>query len=203
MAIFTTALRAFPLPPDTPIYRVKLSLPVKLSPNEPAIKAMTDFRRVRVITIAPEATIDFAMQVMIHAQVRMLIVLDSNDVMLGLITATDLMGERPIQFSQTERLPHEKILVRQIMTPRSQITAYDLRDIEHAHIRDVVVAMREAGRQHLLVIEQDARNQRYSLRGAFSLTQIGKHLGVEIEPGAAAQSFADLERALLHEHEMA
>jgi CBS domain containing-hemolysin-like protein len=203
MAIFTTALRTFPLPPGAPIYRVKPSPPVKVLPDDPAIMAMTDFRRVRVITIAPEATIDFAMQVMIHAEVRMLIVLDDNDALLGLITTTDLMGEQPIQFSQAERIPHEKILVRQIMTPRSQVTAYDVRDVEHAHIRDVVVAMRETGRQHLLVIEQGAGNQHYVLRGVFSLTQIGKQLGIEIEPGAAAQSFADLERVLLHVHEMA
>ncbi|HTT08758.1 MAG TPA: CBS domain-containing protein [Gammaproteobacteria bacterium] len=203
MAIFTTALQTLPLPQDAPIYRIRPSPPERVSPHDPAIGAMTDFRRIKLITISPEATIDEAMQMMIHAQVRMLIVLDDNGAMLGLITSTDLLGERPVQVSQTERIPHEQILVRQIMTARSQVTAYDVRDIERAHIRDVVVAMRDAGRQHMLVIERDARSGRYVLRGAFSLTQIGKQLGVDIEPGEVAQSFAELERVLLHEHETA
>ena len=202
MTIFTTALQAFPLPSETPIYRVQPSSPAKASPYDPALSAMTDFSRTKLITISPEATVDFAMQVMFHSQVRMLVVLDDSDAMLGLITSTDLMGERPIQISQTDRIPHEKVLVRQIMTPRSQVTAYDVRDIERSHIRDVVMAMRDAGRQHLLVIEQDIKSKHYVLRGAFSLTQIGKQLGVDIEPGETAQSFAELERVLLHEHEM-
>jgi hypothetical protein len=203
MAIFTTALQTLPLPPEAPIYRIRPSSSAKVSPDDPALGVMTDFKHVKLITISPDATIDEAMQMMIHAQVRMLIVLDDNDALLGLVTSTDLMGERPIQVSQTERIPHEKILVRQIMTPRSQVTAYDVRDIEHAHIRDLVVAMRDAGRQHLLVIERDGKTGRYVLRGAFSLTQIGRQLGVDIQPGEAARSFAELERVLLHEHAMA
>jgi len=196
MTTFVTKLNPYPLSADTPIRRLTPPPPERVNLHDPAVKVMTDLRRVKLATIGPDDNIDFALQVMIHAEVRMLAVLDKDDVLIGLITARDIMGERAINASNSEELPHNRVLVRHVMTPRSEITVLHMEDVEHAHVRDAIMVLREAGRHHTLVVEQEPDSGRCVLRGVFSVTQIGRHMGMEITPGGAAQSFAELERIL-------
>ncbi|NNM01466.1 MAG: hypothetical protein HKO62_12005, partial [Gammaproteobacteria bacterium] len=50
------------------------------------------------------------------------------------------------------------------------------------------------GHQHALVVEQMPDGDGYYTRGIFSLTQIGRQLGVEIDTSDRARSFADIEK---------
>jgi len=161
-----------------------------------ALDVMTDLLRVKVFTVAPQTPIDDALQKMIHAEVRLLIVTDYTDSVLGVITATDVMGERPIAVSSAERIPHSAIRVEKIMTARDEIDALRMKDVERASVGDIVATLRGAGRQHAIVLDEDERGKAI-LRGIFSTTQIAKLLGVALEADGKAQSFAELERALL------
>lgn len=196
MTTFVSELRPFSLDSETPIYRIRPPTPEAVSLDDPAVKVMTDLRRVKVLTITLDSSIDFALQMMVHAEVRLLVVTDRTQKLLGLITARDIMGERPINIVTKDRVPREQIEVRQIMTPRADIEPLDMRDVEQARVRDVVLLLRDAARQHAPVIDRKAASDRCVLCGIFSSTQIGSQLGVEIAPGGAVQSFAELEQML-------
>jgi len=56
---------------------------------------MTDFRRVTPATVRPDATLSEANKIMISRGVRLLFVAELDDVIIGVITARDTMGERP------------------------------------------------------------------------------------------------------------
>ena len=202
MTTFATKLNPYSLSPDRPVRRLAPTPPERVELHDPAIRVMTDLKRVKLVTIGPDDTIDFALQVMIHAEVRMLAVMDKDDVLLGLITSRDIMGERGVNASQREQLPHNQVMVRHVMTPRRDITVLHMDDVAHAHVRDVIMVLREAGRQHTLVIEQQEGSDDCILRGVFSVTQIGRQLGMEIVAGGAAQTFAELERILYPQLEM-
>ncbi|MBA2491567.1 MAG: CBS domain-containing protein [Gammaproteobacteria bacterium] len=180
---------------DTVVFRYRQGLPVSVSMDATALDVMTDLLRVKVFTVAPETPIDDALQKMIHAEVRLLIVTGYADSVLGVITATDIMGERPIAISSAERVPHSAIRVEQVMTARDEIGALRMKDVERASVGDIVATLRGAGRQHAIVLDQDDRGKAI-LRGIFSTTQIAKLLGVALEADGKAQSFAELERAL-------
>lgn len=162
----------------------------------PALHVMTDLTRVKVFTVAPNISIDDALQKMIHAEVRLLIVTGLSDSVLGVISADDIMGERPVSVSSVERIPHNAVLVEQVMTVRGDIDALRMKNVENACVGDIVATLRGAGRQHAIVLDSDDRG-RAILRGIFSTTQIAKQLGVAIETDGKAQNFAELERALL------
>lgn len=186
-------LTSYQLEPHTPVHRYTQGLPEIVTMEHPATDVMTDLRRVKVVTAEPELGIDDALQKMWHTGVRLLIVTDASDHVLGLITARDIMGEKPVSYISRQRVSRRDILVEHIMTPREDIEALDMGDVERACVGDIVCTLQDAGRQHALVLERGGDT---AVRGIFSLTQIGHQLGVDIPAGGLVQSFAEIEALL-------
>ena len=194
------ALVLHALHPQTSFHRYHQGLPEYVGLDNPAIDVMTDLTRVKAVTIAPSTLIDTALQKMIHAEVRLLLVVDTPNVLLGLITARDIMGEKPVNYAAKVRVSHETILVDHIMTPAVNIQVLRITDILNATVGDIIVTLKEANRQHALVVETTSSagsGNNEIVRGIFSLTQIGKQLGVEIQTTERLQSFAELGALLL------
>ena len=103
-----------------------------LTLESPAICAMTDLSQVRPVMTSPSLPIDQANDRMITYGVRMLFVTDANEKMVGIITATDVLGEKPIQYMQKVSCTHDEIEVRDIMTDISNLEV--LNQIGRAHV---------------------------------------------------------------------
>ena len=196
MTTYAHKLELFNLDMNTPVFLSPPGKSATLQLNDLAIKAMTDLKQVRAITIRPDRSIEFALELMKHAGIRMLVVEGQSGMLAGLVTARDIMGEKPLRIMTQDRVKHEEIQVRQVMTPREQLNPFNFRDVEHATVRDVIVQLRNAGRQHAIVVEQRDSGQGYFLRGIFSITQIGRQLGMDIPVDGHVQSFADFEKLI-------
>jgi len=166
----------------------------RLTLDSRALSIMTDFAVVPAATIEPGATVDDANQSMIRRGVRSLIVLDAGQQIVGIVTATDVLGERPIQAALEQALPRAEVPVRDIMTPIERAEALPIEALLDARIGHVVATLERAGRQHALVVE--AGPQGDVVRGIFSLTQIAAQLGIALEADSVAASFAEVEAAL-------
>lgn len=176
----------------------RASAPVEL--ESPAIEVMTDLRRVNAVTIGFDATIDAANQVMINRHVRALFVMDERGGLQGLITASDVLGERPIQFARERDIRHSEMVVRDIMTPADQLEVLHLHDIQRARVGDIVATLQADHRQHALAVEvsEGAGGRTTTLCGIFSLTQIARQLGIPPgQPHDIARTFAEIERAIV------
>lgn len=196
MTTFVHTLNTVELSPDTVI---AVNPPVKskaLSLDDPALSAMTDLARVRAITINPENSIDFANELMKFAGIRMLMVTDHGGALLGLITARDILGEKPMNIMIRDKVTSHEILVNQVMTPVSELDPLKYGEVEFASIRQVILNLRDAGRQHAIVIDELPENGGLYLRGIFSATHIGRVLGMDISSEGQVQSFADFERLI-------
>lgn len=194
------ALSSYILQLGTSFYSYHQGLPEIIRLDNSALDAMTDLRRVRAVTVAPGVPIDTALQKMIYAEVRLLLVTDAHDIILGLITARDIMEEKPVNYAAKVRVSHDAILVEHIMTPADQIQVLQMADVLRASVGDIVLTLKNANRQHALVVEptEDAALSGAEIvRGIFSTTQIGKQLGMEIQPTGRVQNFAELEALLL------
>jgi len=156
---------------------------------------MTDFTKVSAITMGPCATLEAAEQRMIASGVRLLLVTDQANSILGIITATDLQGDRPVKYLQEVGGKREDIYLRDIMTKSDMIEVLYMVDVENARVGDIVETMKRVGRQHALVVDiTDDKKQ--IVRGVFSTKQISKQLGITIELTQVAKTFAELEAAL-------
>ena len=188
------ALQRHGLKPDTRICMFDDGMSLTVTPSDMAIKSMTDLGRVSAVATKPESTIDQALQRMIHAGVRMLFVLDDFGMLVGLVTARDLMGEKPVKLAAENHVVRDSIKVQDIMVPRGQIDVLDFAEVERSTVGDIVLTLRKAGRQHALVREETLRGE--EIRGVFSISQIARQLGVAIQTNDVVQSFAELEQLI-------
>ena len=184
------------LPKRVSYCRPSQAHPQYLKLSDEAIHAMTDLRQVTAITIEPNASIDHAMVRMREAGVQMLLVTNPRREVLGLITTTDIHGEKPMKIVQEQGSSHHDIMVREIMTPHDQLEVLKMSDVEKAFVGDIVATMTRAGRRHALVVDQSQGNESESIRGIFSLTQLGKQLGETIETVEIATTFAEVGKIL-------
>ncbi len=162
---------------------------------DPAERVMTDLSRVPAVTATIHELVDTALQKMIHARVRLLLIVDDAWRLLGVVTARDLMGERPVQIAREERVTRDTITVGQVMTPLERIDVLTLEQVQEARVGDIIQTLRSTGRQHILVVECDEVSCE-RVRGIFSATQIGRYLGTEVTPEGPTQSFAELAKLL-------
>ena len=167
----------------------------KVTAQSPAIDVMTDLRQVAAATIEPQTPLATANQAMILRGVRSLFVVENDRRMIGLITATDLLGEAPIRLSSQRGLRPAELTVRDVMTPAAAVEAIDIEDAMRADVGHVVATLRQSGRHHLLVVQQDGVG-RFSVRGLFSASQIAGQLGIPMPSGEIARTFAEIEAAL-------
>ena len=176
-------------------HRPPQRLPEHVSTESPATDVMTDFTKVAAITIGPCANLQEAEQRMIASNVRMLLITDQNNAILGIITATDLYGDRPVKYLQNVGGKREDIHVRDIMTPTEKLEVLYMVDVENAKVGNIVQTLLRVGRQHALVVDLDANKQQV-VRGIFSAKQLGKQLGIPIHTTEVAKTFAELESIL-------
>lgn len=168
--------------------------------ESPALCVMTDLKQVSAATIAPEATLTQANQTMISRGVRLLLVVNRDDEVLGLITARDTQGEKPIQLIQERGGKHSDLLVGDLMCPRDSIDLIDAADVLRARVGDIVVTLKALHRQHALVGERDAITGQVRIRGIFSATQIGRQLGAAIQTFEVGTTFTEIEGFLAQDN---
>lgn len=167
--------------------------PGRVTLDDPAFSVMTDLREVSAATTTPEESIGQAHAQMIRRGVRLLFVLDNQGAVTGVITATDLLGEKPMRFMQSHGVAHAEIQVSDLMTPASMLEALPLQDVAQMRVGHIVATLKHVRRQHVMVAEDNGG----VIRGLFSASQIARQLGMELQTFEVAQSFADIEAALV------
>lgn len=170
-------------------------LPAQVTFESPALDVMTDLSRTSAVLIRPGDTVDEAHARMKQRGVRLLLVVDAERRVLGILTATDVLGEKPMQLVQRAGTRHEEILVGDIMTPQTHLEVLRIEDVMRAVVGHVVATLKRSGRQHSAVVQSGPGGTQI-LRGLFSATQIARQLGVAITTAEVASTFAEIEAAL-------
>lgn len=168
--------------------------PKQVGVSSPAVKVMTDFHNVPPVTIQGDALIDQCHKAMIMAGVKSLIVTDGKGGIAGLVTAYDVMGEKPMQTLQTLGIKFSELTVRDVMRSANDLRTIPFPMVEVAEVGQIVATMEELGVHYLLVTEsEDSQNV---LRGLFSAAQIGRQLNMNVNVDAGAKTFAQIEAAV-------
>lgn len=170
--------------------------PQPVNVDSPALEVMTDLKMVAAATIDAATHIDVANQAMIVRGVRSLLVVDTRGDVVGLVTARDILGERPLQVVRQRGVKHEDIRVQDIMTPREDIEVLHISDVLRADVGNVVETLKYSGRQHALVVDFDPVGGRQMVRGIFSASQIARQLGIPLHTTEVARTFAEIEAVI-------
>jgi CBS domain-containing protein len=171
------------------------AVPERVTLEDPAQNVMTDFKSVTAVIILSGDTLDEAHRRMIQRGVRLLLVVDQNRRVAGVITATDILGEKPMQAVTQRGIRREELVVRDVMTPQERLEALDIEAVRTARVGHIVTTLKRSGRQHALVAERDAAGRSH-VRGVFSATQIARQLGIAIPTSGIAATFSEIEAQL-------
>jgi CBS-domain-containing membrane protein len=129
---------------------------------------------------------------MITRGVRLLLVVDDQEKVLGVVSATDILGERAMRVATARGLRRDELGVADVMIPAEQVEVIAREDAAAARVGHVLETLRRAGRQHALVVDTERM-----VCGIFSLSQIARQLGVSVATGGeVARTFSEIEAAI-------
>jgi CBS domain len=168
---------------DLPVNRVRVptSGVGHVTPTDPAVLVVTDFAREHAVTITEDRPIEEALQTMIVAGVRALLVVH-YDIVIGLITSYDIQGERTLQFlrsSSSKR--HDPIKVGHIMTPWAQVPTLDWPAVRAERIAGMVKFFKNTHATHGVILEYLDQGGIF-VRALISRAQLERQLGRSIYP---------------------
>ncbi len=182
--------------------------PVRVTLDSPALEVMTDLLRSSPATIRPQAPVEGANQYMLSRGIRLLLVVDEHETVLGVVTATDILGGRAMRMATERGLKYRELIVADIMTAADEVEVLALDDVRGARVGHVIETLRRAGRQHALVVDYEVTpargilehpGRRPLVRGIFSTSQLARQLGLPPPGGGeVARTFSEIGAALSH-----
>jgi CBS domain-containing protein len=191
-----TVLPTFRLDPGTSIAQARPWQALAVTRSSPALDVMTDLTETKAATTSPSTTLRQAEQLMIYKGVRMLFVVTDMPSIEGLVTSSDLHGERQMRLVHERGVRYDDLCVADVMTGLGLLDAIDHARMRSATVGDVVATLERVGRNHLLVVEGASEITPHRIRGVISRTQVERQLGEAISVTPIAGSFSEIERAL-------
>jgi CBS domain-containing protein len=144
--------------------------------KDPALLVMTDFHWHSSVTVSENSTIDAAIDHMKHTGVRCAFVIDGKmSTVVGMITAYDISGEKPVQYMRLTSTSRADILVKDIMQKIGDWHVANLEDVEKATVADVLKVFTDADVTHIPVMQTNANNEQ-RLRGLLSFAKVKRVL---------------------------
>lgn len=190
-----TPLSSTPLKTGASFVRPFQALPERVKLSSSALDVMTDLTKISVVSVRAKTSMDKANAKMIKYGVRMLLVLDDSEQIAGLITASDVLGEKPMRFLQNMGGTHADIMVRDVMSTQRELEVLNIQDIKSAKVGDVVASLKKSNRQHALVVSESVEG-RQTVCGLFSITQIARQLGAQVQGFELARTLSEIEAAI-------
>ena len=158
-----------------------------------AIAAMTDLRASHPISVDAAANLADAHAEMLRRKVRLLFVVDDLGLPVGVLTAYEILGERPIQISTGEGVPVMEIGVTRLMRPLREMAVFEYEALLSARVGDVFETLRQLGEKYALVFDGAERS---CLRGIISARQIALRAAVSLDDFELPSSFWQVEAVL-------
>lgn len=147
-----------------------------VSEDDEALSVMIDFRSRSSVTVHENDKIDDALEHLKHTGVRCAFVVDKKQQsVVGMLTAHDVLGEKPQQHIHFFGGERSDVQVTDIMQKLGEWRVAELQDIQQSTVADVLNIFNKTGLTHLPVIEVNDGSQA-RLRGMFSFAKIKRLL---------------------------
>lgn len=170
-----------------------------LNLEDSAISVMTDHRLEKAPTCSIKTSLESASKKLANEKTSILLVTNTDDQVVGLISAADISGEKPIQFINETKKKRDEIKIGHLMTSIENMPALDIQDVLKSKIGDVLHTLNEIGSEYILVTTQN--DNETCIRGIFSARTISRSLNIFFSPSPAAKTFVEYSRALSESHQ--
>jgi CBS-domain-containing membrane protein len=176
------------------------SLPELVHIDDSAKDMLNCFSNTTPATIDPHALISEALLEMKANNVHLLLVVDDQHNMLGILTSYAIHGEQPYKIMHERGIRHSDLTVQMLMLPNEKIACLKQSDLAHAKVGHILETLK-ANKRHYALVVNDSTENKHTVTGYFSAAQINKALGDNTNHSkSAAISILELQQ-LLHELE--
>lgn len=150
--------------------------PWQAKAEDPARSVMTDFRVRSSVTVPQALNIDVALEHMKHTGVRCAFAVDeAQQLVVGLITAYDIMGEKPMRYMQNMGSNRAQVQAKDLMLRLADWRVVDIGQIERSTVGAVARLFEDSSLTHIAVMETDERGAQ-RLRGLLSAAHVRRVL---------------------------
>jgi hypothetical protein len=94
----------------------------------------------------------------------------------GLLTATDILGEKPQKLVIDQNLKFQNLKVLDVMTDLSNLDVVDYDDVKVATVAQLTATFAQLKCTHILVVQAAKIQGPARIRGVISLTQLERQL---------------------------
>lgn len=143
--------------------------------NDLALTVMTDFRERSSVTVTEISSVDEALEHMKHVGVRCAFATNTNQRVVGLVTAYDILGDAPLRHVQAIAGKRQDVLVRDIMRRPAEWKVLDVTDLKRMTVGSLAALFEESRLSHIPVMESSAGGAK-RLRGLLSGAKIRRLL---------------------------
>jgi CBS-domain-containing membrane protein len=171
-----TALATFRFDPQTCIPQAQPKFKGAVTLESSALDVMTDLAVIKAETIGPEISLPEAEKVMINRGVRALFVTSNFPCIDGLVTAADILGEKPMQLVNEQNLKFQNLTVQDVMTDLSGLDVVDYDEVKSVTVANLVATFAKLKCTHILVVQVAKIQGPARIRGVISQTQLERQL---------------------------
>jgi CBS domain-containing protein len=137
---------------------------------------MTDLAVIKAETIDPNISLPEAEKVMINRGVRALFVTSQFPCIDGLLTAADILGEKPQKLVIDQHIKFQNLKVLDVMTDLENLDVVDYDDVKVATVGQLTATFAQLKCTHILVVQAAKVQGPARIRGVISLTQLERQL---------------------------
>lgn len=142
-----------------------------------ALDVFTDFRTVKPLVIESSCTAQETENLMKKVHMKLKLVVDENDKLIGLVSLEDLSSQEVIK-RISEGYSREEISVSDLMKKKQDLRVLDFFELNHATIQDVLYLLRATNQQHCLVVHRTDGE----IRGLISAGDLARQLNIPVAP---------------------
>lgn len=165
-----------------------------------ALDVLVDFQFQRPATISTKQSIDEAILEMKANNVHMLLVVDTEKHIVGIISSQALQGEQPYKIIQESRIKHSEIQVGAIMLPIEHVLCIDFDSLKSAKIGNLVETFKKHRRHYALVMKTDEHGHKH-VQGYFSASRISRTLSLSTSANHLSEASIEELQTMLQEFE--
>ncbi|MGX1113261.1 CBS-domain-containing membrane protein [Pseudoalteromonas sp. MBR-15] len=163
--------------------------------TSPALKVLNSFTSKDPLRAHYDTTVVNALKQTSNHCSDFILVIDSEDKLLGITSSADLQSSKIMMLAQRLNLHRDEITLHDVMTPLSNLAGASLQSISYACIGDVLQTMEHQGMMFLLVTSKE-----HEICGLISARQIAKKLHIPVNINPIANSFSEVMQHIDHPH---
>lgn len=148
----------------------------KLDVDSAVTEVVTSFRDFEPLMLESGVTISQAQKIMQKAHVKLKIVIDKNERMIGAISFADLIGEKALLAVKSYGC-RDNVLVSYLMTPLVGLKAICSAELNLSSIKDILHLLKDEHIQHVFIVDKEAEQ----ITGVISASDITRKLRIPLK----------------------